>query len=101
VHSSRVKSPMSHIPAVSALGRAAAVESRLRSLVPLWALVSVALWAPPVTDARHSRDDADPEILNHAWRLACGQPLDHPVDAPPWKGARDRPNPSRDRRTEG
>jgi len=75
---------MSHVPAASAFGRAAAVESRLRSLVPAWALLTVALWAPLVSDAHHSWDDADPEILNHAWRLACGQPLYHPVDAAPW-----------------
>ncbi len=63
---------MSHVPTVSAFGRGAAVESRLRSLVPVWALVIVALWVPPVADAHHSWDDA--EVLNHAWRLACGLP---------------------------
>ncbi len=75
---------MGHEIAVSAPGGAAAVEARLRRLVPLWALVIVALWAPLVADARHSWDDADPEVLNHAWRLARGQPLYRPVDGPPW-----------------
>jgi hypothetical protein len=46
--------------------------------------VVVALWAPLVTDALHSWDDADPEVLNHAWRLACGRPLYRPLDGPPW-----------------
>jgi Dolichyl-phosphate-mannose-protein mannosyltransferase len=75
---------MGHEIAVSASGGAAALEPRLRRLVPLWALVVLALWAPLVTDAHHSWDDADPEILNSAWRLACGQPLYHSIDAPPW-----------------
>ncbi len=65
-------------------GGAAAVEARLRRLVPLWALVVAALWAPLVSDARHSWDDADPEVLNHAWRLACGRPLYRPIDGRPW-----------------
>src|SRR5512143_2702619 len=75
---------MGHEIAVGAPGGAAALESRLRRLVPFWALVVVALWAPLVTDAHHSWDDADPEILNHAWRVACGRPLYHSLDAPPW-----------------
>jgi hypothetical protein len=60
------------------------VESWLRRLVPFWALLVVTLWAPLVADARHSWDDADPEILNNAWRLACGRPLYHAIDAAPW-----------------
>jgi len=75
---------MGHEIAVSASGGAAALEARLRRLVPLWVLVVVALWTPLVSDAHHSWDDADPEILNHAWRVACGRPLYHPIDAPPW-----------------
>jgi hypothetical protein len=70
--------------AVSASGGTVALEGRLRRLVPLGALVVVALWAPLVAAARHSWDDADPEVLNSAWRLACGRPLYHAIDAPPW-----------------
>ena len=70
--------------AVGAPGGAEALEGRLRRLVPLWALVVVALWAPLVSDASHSWDDADPEVLNHAWRLACGRPLYRSLDGPPW-----------------
>jgi hypothetical protein len=70
--------------AVGASGGAAALEAWLRRLVPFWALAVVALWAPLVSDARHSWDDADPEILNQAWRVACGRPLYHPIDAAPW-----------------
>jgi hypothetical protein len=71
-------------PPVAALSRSAVGESWLRRLVPWWALLAVALWAPLVTAARHSWDDADPEILNNAWRLASGRPLYHAVDAAPW-----------------
>jgi hypothetical protein len=70
--------------AASASGGTVALEGRLRRLVPLGALVVVALWAPLVAAARHSWDDADPEVLNSAWRLACGRPLYHAIDAPPW-----------------
>ncbi len=70
--------------AVHASRGAAALEARLRRLVPLWALVVVALWAPLVSNAHFSWDDADPEVLNQAWRVACGRPLYHPIDTPPW-----------------
>jgi hypothetical protein len=73
--------------AVRASGGAAALEARLRRLVPLWALVVVALWAPLVGDALHSWDDADLEVLNHAWRLARGQPRYRPLDGPPWSAS--------------
>lgn len=69
---------------MSTPGGAAKLEARLRRLLPLWALVVVALWAPLVADARHSWDDADPEVLNSAWRLASGRPLYHAIDQPPW-----------------
>jgi hypothetical protein len=75
---------MAEAIAVRAGGGTAALEFRLRRLVPLGALVVVALWAPLVAAARHSWDDADPEVLNSAWRLACGRPLYHAIDGPPW-----------------
>jgi hypothetical protein len=48
------------------------------------ALVTVLLWIPLVLPADHSWDDADPEILNNAYRLARGAALYHPIDGPPW-----------------
>ncbi len=62
----------------------AALEARLARLVPGMALVTLLLWSPLVLHADHSWDDADPEILNHAFRLAQGAALYHPINGPPW-----------------
>jgi len=48
------------------------------------ALVTLLLWSPLVLHADHSWDDADPEVLNHAFRLAQGAALYHPINGPPW-----------------
>jgi hypothetical protein len=56
----------------------------MRRLVPLWALAVAVLFAPLVWSATFSWDDADPEVLNNAWRLATGRPLYHSLDGPPW-----------------
>lgn len=63
---------------------AARLEAGLRRLVPLAALGIAFLWAPLVASPSHSWDDADPEVLNNAYRLARGEPLYHGIDAPPW-----------------
>jgi hypothetical protein len=63
---------------------ATALEPRLRRLVPAIAAITVLLWAPLVLRARHSWDDADPEILNNAYRLSRGEPLYRTVEGPPW-----------------
>lgn len=63
---------------------AAALEARLARLVPWMALVTLLLWSPLVLHADHSWDDADPEVLNHAFRLAQGAALYHPINGPPW-----------------
>jgi hypothetical protein len=60
------------------------VEAWVTRAVPWAALVVVLLWAPLVWPARHSWDDADPEVLNHAYRVARGEPLYRGVDGPPW-----------------
>jgi hypothetical protein len=60
------------------------LETRLRRLVPWVALLTCVLWAPLILPARHSWDDADPEVLNNAYRLSRGEPLYHAVTAPPW-----------------
>ncbi len=63
---------------------AAALEARLARPVPWMALVTLLLWSPLVLHADHSWDDADPEVLNHAFRLAQGAALYHPINGPPW-----------------
>jgi hypothetical protein len=62
-------------------GRAADV---LRRAVPWLAIVTMALWAPLVVPWNHSWDDADPEVLNDAYRLARGLPTYGGLDGPPW-----------------
>jgi hypothetical protein len=59
-------------------------ETRLSRLVPWVALLTCLLWAPLVLPDRHSWDDADPEVLNNAYRLSRGEPLYHGVTTPPW-----------------
>jgi Dolichyl-phosphate-mannose-protein mannosyltransferase len=56
----------------------------MRRLVPLWALGVALLFAPLVWSGTFSWDDADPEVLNNAWRLATGRSLYHSLDGPPW-----------------
>src|SRR5438445_67215 len=63
---------------------AVALEPRLARIVPWMAIVTLLLWYPLVLPPDHSWDDADPEILNHALRLAQGKPLYPPIDGPPW-----------------
>ncbi len=60
------------------------LETRLRRLLPWVALLTCLLWAPLILPAQHSWDDADPEILNNAYRLSRGEPLYHGVTTPPW-----------------
>jgi hypothetical protein len=66
------------------LSSAAELEPRLRRLVPAISLLTLCLWAPLIVPARHSWDDADPEILNNAYRLSRGEPLYRKVEGPPW-----------------
>lgn len=63
---------------------AAALEPGLARLVPWMALITLLLWSPLVLHADHSWDDADPEILNNAFRLAQGAALYQPIHGPPW-----------------
>lgn len=62
----------------------ATLEPRLRTLIPWATLLTVILWAPLVLQGAHSWDDADPECLYNAYRLARGEPLFHNTDGPPW-----------------
>jgi len=58
--------------------------SLLERLVPWGAVVTLLLWSPLILSRQHSFDDADPEILNNAYRLSRGQPLYHGIASPPW-----------------
>ncbi len=60
------------------------VESFLRRIVPATALLTCLLWAPLILPSHHSWDDAEPEVLNNAYRLSRGEPLYHGVTSPPW-----------------
>jgi hypothetical protein len=62
----------------------ARAEPTLERLVPWAALVVFLLWAPFLVPAFHSPDDAEPEILNGAYRLSRGLPLYHGTEGPPW-----------------
>ncbi|MCE7875680.1 hypothetical protein DYH09_35670, partial [bacterium CPR1] len=63
---------------------AARLDSGLRRVVPWAALAALLLWSPSALSPDHSSDDADPEVLNLAWRLARGEPLYGEVGSPPW-----------------
>src|SRR5262249_39872993 len=66
------------------LSSAAELEPRLRRLLPAISLLTLCLWAPLVVPARHSWDDADPELLDTAYRLSQGLPLSRKVESLPW-----------------
>jgi uncharacterized membrane protein YhaH (DUF805 family) len=63
---------------------AAKAQERLARLVPCFAILVVACWIPLLLPPHHSFDDAEPEILNGAYRLARGLPLYHGLEGPPW-----------------
>lgn len=61
--------------------------SRIRDafvrLVPILCALFFVAWALLYISPNHSFDDADPEVLNQAWRLASGKPIYTPIgDAP-------------------
>ncbi|MBN2241348.1 MAG: glycosyltransferase family 39 protein [Acidobacteria bacterium] len=57
----------------------------LKRLLPLWALACFLGWCWIYLSPEHSPDDADPEILNQAWRLAKGEPIYTPgLESPPY-----------------
>jgi hypothetical protein len=56
----------------------------LARLVPVWFAFCVLSWSLLYVSHDHSFDDADPEILNQAWRLANSKPIYAPVGDPPY-----------------
>lgn len=63
---------------------AARLRRRVVRLVPVWFAVCFICWGLIYVGPTHSFDDADPEILNQAWRLATGKPIYNPVGEPPY-----------------
>jgi hypothetical protein len=47
-------------------------STTLKWLVPLAAVLSLVAWGYVSVRSTHAWDDAEPEVLNHAWRLANG-----------------------------
>jgi hypothetical protein len=62
----------------------ARAERVLVGLVTWGAVLTFFLWLPLVSPSSHSFDDAEPEILNGAYRLSRGLPLYHGLEGPPW-----------------
>ena len=56
----------------------------LAGVVGAAATVCFACWCAVTVRPRYSHDDAEPEILNQAWRLAQGESLYRSIDTPPF-----------------
>jgi len=52
--------------------------------IPLVAILCFLLWSVTCLRSDFSSDDADPEILNQAWRMAQGQDIYRDIDTPPF-----------------
>ena len=57
---------------------------RLVRLVPFAALFCIAAWCLVSLHSNFSSDDAEPEILNQAWRLATGKAIYGDIHSPPY-----------------
>ena len=70
--------------AVISRSPAARTRATLMRLVPPWCVLCIVAWALLYVSPTHSFDDADPEVLNQAWRLTNGKPIYAPVGDPPY-----------------
>ena len=59
-------------------------QPRLCSIVPAAALLAFAAWCYVSFRPDFSWDDAEPEILNQAWRLARGDGIYRNIDGAPF-----------------
>lgn len=59
----------------------------LLRLVPIAALVFFLAWIYVSVRSTHAWDDAEPELLTQAWRLAQGSPIYTGIDSPPYTHA--------------
>ena len=53
-------------------------------LVPAVAAICFLAWCLVALKSNFSWDDAEPEVLNQAWRLARGENIYHGIDSPPF-----------------
>ena len=64
--------------------RLATLRLWLCRAVPVTAVLCFLGWCYVCVRATHAWDDADPEILNQAWRLAQGENIYRTIDQPPY-----------------
>jgi hypothetical protein len=64
--------------------RLARIQPLMCKVVPFLAVFCVISWCIVSLHSDFSRDDADSEILNQAWRLANGQSIYHDINTPPF-----------------
>jgi uncharacterized membrane protein YhaH (DUF805 family) len=67
-----------------ASGRLGSLSPRLRRAVPAGAVLFFLAWCYVSVRPDFSWDDAEPEILNQAWRLAQGEALYRGIQTPPF-----------------
>jgi hypothetical protein len=64
--------------------RPARMSRFLFRAVPIAALLFFVAWCYISLRPNFSADDAEPEVLNQAWRLAHGESIYHAIDSPPF-----------------
>ncbi len=72
------------IPAVRPSSRLARAGPLLRRGMPIAAAICFLAWCFVSVRPDFSWDDADPEVLNQAWRLAQGESIYRGIDTPPF-----------------
>ncbi len=60
------------------------IQPRLTRMVPFVAAFCFLAWLLISVRSNFSWDDADPEVLNQAWRLAKGESIYRSIDLPPY-----------------
>jgi hypothetical protein len=60
------------------------MRKKLVRLVPAFAVACFLGWCVVSLTSNFAADDADPEVLNHAWRLARGESIYRGIDVPPY-----------------
>ncbi len=60
------------------------IHQKLIRLVPAFAIVCFLGWCILTLRSNFASDDADPEVLNQAWRLARGESIYRGIDIPPY-----------------